>query len=112
MISRGGNPPGIAVEASSIFFMFSVLPAVTALFKRTIESGLSYGTKRTLEHLYKYAEASRLRGDGDIKVRWISIPTTWRPTNDALFNAENMQSLSDLGRSMGADPNSWNTEAP
>jgi hypothetical protein len=65
-----------------------------------------------LASLYAYAEATRLHGDGDIEVRWISIPTTWRPMNDALFNAENMQSLSDLGRSMGADPNSWNTEKP
>ena len=90
----------------------TIQPTWPALFERTIESGLSYGTKRTLEHLYKYAEASRLRGDGDIQVRWISIPTTWRPMNDAPFDAENMKSLSDLGRSMGSDPNSWNTKAP
>lgn len=90
----------------------TVQPTWPALFERTIQSGLSNSTRIALAHLYAYAEATRLRGDGDIEVRWISIPTTWRPMNDALFNPENMQSLSDLGRRMGADPNSWNTESP
>jgi predicted acylesterase/phospholipase RssA len=90
----------------------TVQPTWPALFLRSLESGFSHSTRIALASLYAYAEATRLHGDGDIEVRWISIPTTWRPMNDALFNAENMQSLSDLGRSMGADPNSWNTEKP
>ena len=90
----------------------TVQPTWPALFLRSLESGFSHSTRIALASLYAYAEATRLHGDGDIEVQWISIPTTWRPMNDALFNAENMQSLSDLGRSMGADPNSWNTEKP
>jgi hypothetical protein len=32
-----------------------------------------------LPHLYAIAEATRLRGDGDVEVRWVAVPQTWKP---------------------------------
>jgi hypothetical protein len=43
----------------------------------------------------------------DIEVRVTAIPNDWRPKTAGDFLKETMESLSDLGRKMGADPNSW-----
>ncbi len=43
----------------------------------------------------------------DIEVRVTAIPSDWRPKSAGDFLKETMESLSDLGRKMGADPNSW-----
>lgn len=45
--------------------------------------------------------------DGDIEVRVVTIPSDWRPPVEGGFKKETMESLSDLGRRMGADPSSW-----
>ena len=60
----------------------------------------------------RLAEATKLRGDGDVEVRWVAIPQTWRPLNDQFFDEATMRQLSDEGRRLGADPKSWNTTAP
>ena len=65
-----------------------------------------------LRHLYALAESTKLRGDGDVEVRWIAIPQTWEPLSEEQFDQATMRNLSDLGRRLGADPNSWMTEAP
>jgi hypothetical protein len=44
---------------------------------------------------------------GDIEVRVVAIPSEWRPPVAGGFKKETMESLSDLGRRMGADPSSW-----
>ena len=66
-----------------------------------------------LRELYALAELTRLRGDGEVEVRWIaieeSVPTSVFPD---IFEESQMRALSDLGRRIGADPNSWNTESP
>lgn len=43
----------------------------------------------------------------DINVRMVAIPDQWRPPVAGDFQKETMESLSDLGRTMGADPASW-----
>jgi hypothetical protein len=43
----------------------------------------------------------------DIEVRVVAIPDDWRAPVVGQFQEETMRSLSDLGRKMGADPNSW-----
>lgn len=45
--------------------------------------------------------------EGDIEVRVVTIPNDWRPPVEGGFKKETMESLSDLGRRMGADPSSW-----
>jgi hypothetical protein len=43
----------------------------------------------------------------DIEVRVVSIPDDWRAPVPGDFQKATMESLADLGRKMGADPNSW-----
>ena len=66
-----------------------------------------------LRELYALAELTRRRGMGDVEVRWTSIEEPLEgsvfPT---LFDPDQMRRLSDLGRRAGANPGSWNHEAP
>ncbi len=43
----------------------------------------------------------------DIEVMVVGIPNDWRPPVEGQFEQETMVSLADLGRSMGANPSSW-----
>lgn len=43
----------------------------------------------------------------DVEVRVVAIPDTWRAPVKGDFQKETMNSLADLGRTMGADPASW-----
>ena len=66
-----------------------------------------------LRHLFALAELTRLRGDGDVEVRWISVEKELASPNPMnMFDAKTMQSLSDYGKKLGADPTSWKTVAP
>ncbi|MEY4943488.1 MAG: hypothetical protein RL254_1669 [Planctomycetota bacterium] len=68
-------------------------------------------TTIALRHLYSMAEVNQLRGDGDIEVRWMAIPDSWKAPTEGIFQEATMRSLSDLGMKIGADPASWQTEA-
>ena len=66
-----------------------------------------------LRRLFDLAELTRLRGDGDVEVRWISVEQELAsPDPMNMFDAKTMRSLSDHGRMLGADPTSWKTVAP
>ncbi len=65
------------------------------------------GTIAQLELLATEADYANTAFGTDIEVRVASIPDSWRPPVEGPFKKETMQSLSDLGRTMGADPNSW-----
>jgi hypothetical protein len=43
----------------------------------------------------------------DIEVRVLMIPDDWRPPVKGDFKKPTMESLTDLGRKLGSDPNSW-----
>jgi Patatin-like phospholipase len=43
----------------------------------------------------------------NIEVRVVAIPDDWRPPVPGEFKQQTMESLSDLGRKLGADPASW-----
>jgi len=43
----------------------------------------------------------------DIEVRVVTIPNDWRPPVEGDFQKETMESLTELGRRLGSDPNSW-----
>lgn len=87
-------------------------PTWPAIVKRSIYVSVRSAEAIALRHLYAIAEATRLRGDGDVEVRWVAVPQTWKPLNDQPFDKESMCRLSALGRRLGADPNSWKTKAP
>jgi hypothetical protein len=62
--------------------------------------------------LYAKAKLSKERGNGDVEVRWVAIPPSWKPLNEAFFDQATMRNLSDEGKRVGADANSWKTTAP
>lgn len=43
----------------------------------------------------------------NIEVRVVAIPNDWRPPVEGDFNVKTMKSLAEVGRKLGADPNSW-----
>lgn len=65
------------------------------------------GTIAQLELLAAEADYANAVHGTDIEVRVASIPDSWRPPTEGVFKKETMMSLSDLGRKLGADPNSW-----
>ena len=90
----------------------TVQPNWPAIVERSLYVSVRSAEAIALRHLYALAEATKLRGDGDVEVRWVAIPQTWRPPNDQFFDEATMRQLSDEGRRLGADPKSWNTTAP
>jgi hypothetical protein len=43
----------------------------------------------------------------DIEVRVVTIPNDWRPPVTGDFEQKTMESLTDLGRTLGSDPRAW-----
>ena len=91
---------------------YTVQPNWLNILKRSFSLAISSAQVIGLRQLFSLAELTKLRGDGDVEVRWVGIPKSWKPINSEFFNQEKMRSLSDLGRRMGADPNSWITVPP
>ncbi|MDG1959057.1 MAG: patatin-like phospholipase family protein [Candidatus Binatia bacterium] len=66
-----------------------------------------------LRELYALAELTNRRGLGEVEVRWVAIEEPLKESIfPTLFDRAQMRRLSDLGRRVGADPKSWNLEAP
>ena len=49
---------------------------------------------------------------GEVEFRFVAIPDDWEPPVKGNFQKPTMQALVNLGRTMGADPNSWRTLIP
>ena len=90
----------------------TVQPTWPEILVRSLELAARASTTTALRHLYAMAELSKLRGDGEIEVRWVAVPQSWRASNAEFFDAQDMRAISDEGMRVGADPNSWNTEPP
>jgi hypothetical protein len=90
----------------------TVQPTWPSVIERSLEIAVRASTTIALRHLYAMTEASELRGEGQVKVRWVAIPNSWKPPEEGIFKAETMRSLSDLGMKVGRDPASWQTESP
>lgn len=65
------------------------------------------GTIAQLQLLAAEADLANAKYGTDIEMRVVAIPDSWRPPTVGVFKKETMQSLSDLGRTMGAEPSSW-----
>ena len=66
-----------------------------------------------LRELFALADITRLRGLGDVEVRWVAINEPLQPDRlHDLFDRKEMQKLSDLGRKIGSNPKSWNSASP
>ncbi|MBM4113502.1 MAG: hypothetical protein FJ253_09075 [Phycisphaerae bacterium] len=72
-----------------------------------LDVSMRSGTIAQVQLLASQADFVNAALDGDVEVRLVAIPDDWRPPVEGLFKQETMRSLSDLGRRMGEDPNSW-----
>ena len=90
----------------------TVQPNWPSVIQRSLEVAVRASTTIALRHLYAMAEVTRLRGDGEVEVRWAAVPNSWKPPEEGIFREATMRSLSDLGRTMGADPGTWQSESP
>lgn len=87
-------------------------PKWLAIVERSIYMSVRSSEMIALRHLYAIAEATKLRGGGEVEVRWVAVPQTWKTTKVGYFDKEKMRELSDEGRRLGADPQAWMTKAP
>lgn len=80
---------------------------------RSLEVSVGSDQVVALRQLYSIAELTQRRGLGQVEVRWIAID---EPLKDGvfpkIFDNREMRRLSDLGESLGRDPNSWNLTSP
>jgi hypothetical protein len=83
-----------------------------SVIERALEVAVRASTTVALRHLYSMAEVTKLRGDGNVEVRWVAVPNSWKPPEEGIFVESTMRSLSDVGHALGTDPASWHTEAP
>ena len=66
-----------------------------------------------LRELYSIAELTQLRGLADVNVRWVAVEEPLPDGNfPDIFNQHEMRRLSDLGKRLGRDPQSWNSSSP
>jgi hypothetical protein len=84
-----------------------VAPNWVAVIQRSLETSTRAATATAVRHLFAMAEISKLKRNADVEVRVVSIPPDWSPPVPGVFKKETMNSLSDLGEKMGADPASW-----
>lgn len=88
-------------------------PTWPSVADRAFQLVFTSGEITSLRHLYALAEITRLRGDGEVEVRWIAAEKELAAPNPmSMFDAKTMQALSDEGRKLGADPKAWKTVAP
>jgi Patatin-like phospholipase len=93
------------------------LPQVTAptwpaVVARSLEMGTRAATVTAIRHLFTQAEIAHLKHGGAAEIRVVAVPNDFVPPKAGVFMKETMNALADLGERMGADPASWQTEAP
>ena len=89
-----------------------VQPLWPTMMARSLYISMRAATITMLRHLYAKAKLTKALNHGDVEVRWVAIPPNWKPLNDAFFDQATMRNLSDEGKRVGADVNSWMTTAP
>lgn len=72
-----------------------------------LEVSVRSATIAQLQLLAAQADYANAAFNADVEMRVVSIPDDWTPPVVGSFKKETMQSLSDIGRRMGADPASW-----
>jgi hypothetical protein len=73
----------------------------------SLETAIRSATRAEVRWLAAQADYVNTKYDADIQVLVVSIPDDWRAPVKGSFVKESMVSLSDLGRAMGRDANSW-----
>lgn len=74
---------------------------------RSLELSIASATFSQIGWLVTEANYVNRVFDADIEIRVVAIPDTFRRPVAGTFQEATMRALSDLGRSMGANPGSW-----
>lgn len=82
-------------------------PRWPAIAGPSLETAIRSATIAEIRWLAAEADYVNVKYDANIEVRVIAIPANWKPPVKGDFQKETMESLSDLGRQMGANPKSW-----
>ncbi|MFG0275318.1 MAG: patatin-like phospholipase family protein [Phycisphaerales bacterium] len=85
----------------------TVQPRWMSILGPALETSIRSGTLAEVRWLAAEADYTKVKYDADIEVRVVGIPDDWRAPVSGDFQQETMYSLSEVGRQMGADPNSW-----
>lgn len=85
----------------------TVQPRWPAIISPSLATAVRSSTITEVRLIAAQADYVNAAMHADIEVRVIAIPDDWRPPVEGDFQKETMESLSDLGRKLGADPNSW-----
>lgn len=73
----------------------------------SLEIAIRSATIAEIRWLAAEADYTNVRFGTDIEVRTVAIPDDWRPPVKGDFQRETMESLTAVGREMGANPASW-----
>ncbi|MEM9109197.1 MAG: patatin-like phospholipase family protein [Planctomycetota bacterium] len=81
---------------------------------RAISQMLRAANIRSLQQLDVMRRLSVERPDVQFEVYWVAIPPDYElpEMKDGMFDKQYMRELVELGRKMGSDPSSWQTESP
>ncbi|MEZ0268088.1 MAG: patatin-like phospholipase family protein [Phycisphaerae bacterium] len=85
----------------------TVRPRWPAVIGAGITASIRAATLVELRALAAEADLANATQGADVEVNAISIPDHWRQPVPGDFRPETMRSLADLGRTLGADPSSW-----
>lgn len=85
----------------------TVQPKWPAVMSPSLAAAIRSATIAEVRWLAAEVDYVNARYGTDIEVRVVAIPDDWRPPVPGDFKTETMVSLSDLGRKLGADPDSW-----
>jgi hypothetical protein len=85
----------------------TVQPKWPDVMSPALATAIRSATVAEIRWLTAQADYVNAAWKADIEVRVVAIPDDWRAPVKGDFKKETMESLSDLGRKLGADPKSW-----
>lgn len=89
-----------------------VRPNWRSVLPRSLDTSSRSATVNAMRHLFAMVAVTRLQYGADVEVRYIAVPDDWTPPKPGTFDKDVMNALADMGERMGADPASWQTDAP
>lgn len=89
-----------------------VQPRWGSITGASLSASIRAATLLSLRQLYSHVELLKQKGETEASLHVVSIPADWKPPSDEIFSQKTMQSLTELGIRMGADPSSWQTDVP
>lgn len=85
----------------------TVQPRWPAVMSPSLGTAIRSATMAEVRWLAAQAKYANAAFDANIEVRVVAIPDEWRPPVPGDFKQETMESLTDLGRKLGAEKSSW-----